>query len=180
MRAKMKTICRGIGIMVVLFVATFCMGRYGWKLFGFNLCEGAGIEQVEVKENQVHMIGFYPGSFPSGFCGYYAEEKDEVLYVGFRFSTVFGFFENGKIDVTIPTKGKVKAVVLKTSKNEYVLTEITEDGTYQRPNRDVEQSMCEGEYRNMQELNFMEEKVMRLETERLIRYGLPRLVKPNQ
>ena len=66
-----------------------------------------------------------------------------MLYVGFRFSPIFGFFENGKIDVTIPTKGKIKAVVLKTSKNEYVLTERTDDGSYRRPNRDEEQPMGE-------------------------------------
>ena len=62
-----------------------------------------------------------------------AKEKDGNLYVGFRFSPLFGLFENGEIDVTVPTKGKIKAVVLKTRKNEYVLTERQEDGSYQRP-----------------------------------------------
>ena len=143
MKSRMRKISIGIGIVIVGFVGVFCLGRYGWKLFGFALCEGAGIELVEVEENEVHICGFYPGSFPSGFCGCYSEEKDEVLYVGFRFSPIFGFFENGKIDVTIPTKGRIKAVVLKTSKNEYVLTERTGDGSYQRPNRDEEQPMGE-------------------------------------
>ena len=143
MKSRIRKISIGIGIVIVSFVGVFCLGRYGWKLFGFALCEGAGIELVEVKENQVHVMGFYPGSFPSGFCGYYAEEKDEVLYVGFRFSPIFGFFENGKIDVTIPTKGKIKAVVLKTSKNEYVLTERADDGSYRRPDLDKEQPMGE-------------------------------------
>jgi len=142
-KSRIRKISIGIGIVIVSFVGVFCLGRYGWKLFGFALCEGAGIELVEVKENQVHVMGFYPGSFPSGFCGYYAEEKDEVLYVGFRFSPIFGFFENGKIDVTIPTKGKIKAVVLKTSKNEYVLTERASDGSYRRPDWDEEQPMGE-------------------------------------
>ena len=143
MKSRIKKLSIGIGIVIVSFVGFFCLGRYGWKLWGFALCEGAGIEQVEVEENQVYICGFYPGSFPSGFCGYYAEEKDEVLYVGFRFSPIFGFFENGKIDVTIPTKGRIKAVVLKTSKNEYVLTEREDDGSYRRPDLDKEQPMGE-------------------------------------
>ena len=33
----------------------------------------------------------------------------------------------------MPTKGEIKAVVLKMRENEYVLTERQEDGSYQRP-----------------------------------------------
>ena len=58
--------------------------------------------------------GFYPGSFPEGFCGYYAEEQDGTLYVGFNFNAVFGFFETGDFDVTIPVKGEIQEVILKT------------------------------------------------------------------
>lgn len=140
-RIKRKAI--GVGVVFAVLTAVFCMGRFGWKLFGFSACQGVGIEQVTVSDNQVHITGFDPSSFPSGFCGYYAEETDGILYVGFRFSPVFGFFEDGEIDVTIPTKGEISKVVLKTGTSEYVLTERTEDGTYRRPNRDVEQSMGE-------------------------------------
>lgn len=58
-------------------------------------CGHAGICSVEVSEQAVHMTGFYPGSFPEGYCGYYAKERDGKLYVGFRFSAVFGIFESG-------------------------------------------------------------------------------------
>ena len=119
MRNRVRRICLGIGITILILFGGFCLGRYGWKLFGFKLCSGAGIEQIEVQENQVHITGFYPGSFPSGFCGYYAEEEEGVLYVGFRFSAVFGFFETGEIDVIVPTKDKVEKVVLKTNDDEY-------------------------------------------------------------
>lgn len=139
-KSKVRKSCFVVGITILLLFGFFCLGRYGWKLLRFELCEGTGIELVEVQENQVHITGFYPGSFPTGFCGYYAEEKEEVLYVGFRFSPVFGFFETGDIDVTIPTKGRVKKVVLKTGGNEYVLRERMEDGTYQRPDWDIEAS----------------------------------------
>ena len=85
--------------IAVVLIAIFLAGRYGWKLGGFGACQGAGITSVEVSETAVHITGFYPGSFPEGFCGYYAEERDGKLYVGFRSSAVFGFFETGDFDI---------------------------------------------------------------------------------
>ena len=59
-----------------------------------------------------------PGSFPEGFCGYYAEEHGEILYVGFHFSAVFGFFETGDFEAAIPVKGEIHRVVHKTGTSE--------------------------------------------------------------
>lgn len=113
----MKLLKRIIALLLILLLilaSISVLGRYGWKLLGFRACEGAGIESVEVGESTVKIKGFYPGSFPEGFCGYYAEEQDGTLYVGFHFSTVFGFFETGDFDVTIPVKGEIQEVILKT------------------------------------------------------------------
>ena len=104
--------------VAVLLIAVFLIGRYGWKLLGFSVCESAGVETVEVTDDRVKITGFFPGSFPEGFCGYYREEQDGTLYVGFRFSSVFGFFETGDFDITIPIKGEVSEVILKTNANE--------------------------------------------------------------
>ena len=41
--------------------------------------------------------------------------------MGFRFSAVFGFFETGDFDVTIPVRGEINAVILKTRINEISL-----------------------------------------------------------
>ena len=113
----MKLLKRIISLLLILLLilaSIIALGRYGWKLLGFRACEGAGIESVEVGESTVKIKGFYPGSFPEGFCGYYAEEQDGTLYVGFHFSAVFGFFETGDFDVTIPVKGEIQEVILKT------------------------------------------------------------------
>lgn len=104
--------------VAVLLIAIFAAGRYGWKLLGFRACEDAGVESVEVIETAVRIKGFYPGSFPEGFCGYYAEEQDGRLYVGFAFSAVFGFFETGDFDVAIPVEGEIQEVILKTKQTE--------------------------------------------------------------
>lgn len=101
-------------VIAVILTAVFIAGRYGWKLGGFRACQGAGIDSVEVTENGIHMTGFYPGSFPEGFCGYYSEEHDGKLYVGFRFSVLFGSFETGDFDITIPTAGEINEVIIKT------------------------------------------------------------------
>lgn len=53
-----------------------------------------------------------------GFCGYYAEDRDGKPYAGFRFSAVFGFFETGDSDITIPVKWTIDEVVLETRTNE--------------------------------------------------------------
>ncbi|MGN8875571.1 hypothetical protein [Pseudoflavonifractor sp. HCP28S3_F10] len=88
-------------VIAVILTAIFLAGRYGWKLGGFRACQGAGITSVEVSGKAVHITGFYPGSFPEGFCGYYAREQGGKLYVGFRFSSLFGFFETGDFTVGV-------------------------------------------------------------------------------
>ena len=105
-------------VIAVILAVIFLAGRYGWKLGGFRTCQSAGITSVEVGEKAVHITGFYPGSFPEGFCGYYAQEQGGKLYVGFRFSAVFGIFETGNFDITIPVKDEINEVILKTSMNE--------------------------------------------------------------
>lgn len=117
----MKQIKRVFGTLLciaVLLLAVFMIGRYGWRLGGFRACEGAGIEQVDVEEGQVRIRGFYPGSFPRGFLGYHAEQVDDTLYVGFRFSGLFGIFETGDLDITIPTQGAVAQVVVRGGEDE--------------------------------------------------------------
>lgn len=117
---------------VILLFAVFLIGRYCWKLGGFCACESAGIEQVNVEENQVQIRGFFPGSFPEGFLGYHSKQIDSTLYVGFKFSGLFGIFETGDFDITIPTNGKVTQVVIKTKNNEYPIwleeSSLSEEG----------------------------------------------------
>ena len=113
-----KKIMTVLLLIAVLLTAIFLAGRYGWKLGGFHACQGAGLSAVEVSDRSVHLVGFYPGSFPEGFCGCYSKELDGKLYVGFRFSAVFGFFETGNFDITIPIKSEIDEVILKTRMNE--------------------------------------------------------------
>ena len=113
-----KTVIITLLVMAILFTGVFMAGRYGWKVFGFRACEEAAITSVDVSGSAVTIQGFYPGSFPEGFCGCYTEELGGKLYVGFRFSAVFGIFETGNFHVTIPLEGEIDEVILKTGLGE--------------------------------------------------------------
>lgn len=121
MRKSLKIVKR-LGLLLVCMAMAlaviFAAGRYGWKLFGFQACGGAGIEEVTVSEDSVKLRGFYPYSFPVGFIGYHAEQIGETLYIGVRFSALFGIFETGDFDITVPTSGSVKEIYLKSSTEE--------------------------------------------------------------
>lgn len=143
---RLKKILMILLCIAAMLVTVFMVGRYGWKLGGFNACETAGIEQVNVEKDHVRIRGFYPGSFPTGFLGYHAEQADHTLYVGFKFSALFGIFETGDFDITIPTKGTVTQVVVRSGEHEYTVwpqedeffvseAEATENGIYVRVER---------------------------------------------
>lgn len=120
-------IITALAIIAAILLTIFLIGRYGWKLGGFRACQSAAIENVEVTDRQVTITGYYPGFFSEGFLGYHAEETDGKLYVGFKFSAVFGIFETGDFDVTIPVKGEINEVIVKTHMSEYPIWNA-EDG----------------------------------------------------
>lgn len=137
----LKYIIAMLLVLIILTSAIFLIGRYGWKMFGFSVCESAGLEQINVEESHVRIRGFYPGLFPRGFLGYHAEQVDSTLYVGFKFSGLFGIFETGDFDITIPTNGTVTQIVIKSNKHEHTVwqgneavepaeTDKTENGMY--------------------------------------------------
>ena len=66
---KVKNVSIVIACILILLGSVFLIGRYGWKLMGFNACETAGIEHLNVENGHVRIRGFYPGSFPQGFLG---------------------------------------------------------------------------------------------------------------
>ncbi len=134
-------------VLTIILSTIFLIGRCGWKLGGLHACETAGIEQINVDENHVSIRGFYPGSFPRGFLGYHAEQVDNTLYVGFKFSALFGMFKTGDFNITIPTKETVTQIVVKSGEHEYTVwpkedelfvseAEATENGIYIRLERD--------------------------------------------
>ena len=126
-KRALRTGLKVFGCLAAALAAVFVIGRYGWHLGGFNACQSAGIESVTVEDGQVEIQGFYPGSFPEGFIGCHARQEGDTLYVGFRFSAVFGIFETGDFSVSIPVTGQLRQVVIRTRMNEYPVWSAEEE-----------------------------------------------------
>lgn len=118
---KLKKVCIAIIVVMTVLVGIFLIGRYGWKLRGFAACEGAGIENIKVSENMVEIQGYDPSLVPAGFIGYYSEEVDGTLYVGFKFSDIFGVFETGDFQIQIPVEHEIKEICIKTKNSESLI-----------------------------------------------------------
>lgn len=129
MKKVLLTILIVLLSLAITLTAVFLIGRFGWKLGGFRFCGGAGIQQVTVEEGQVRICGHYPGFFGKGFLGYHTEQIDSTLYVGFKFSGLFGIFENGEFDITIPTEGTVEQIVVKTGRYENPIWPVADQWT---------------------------------------------------
>ena len=82
-----------LSILLILQLAVFSTARYGWKLFGFDMCESPKvlcIETVYVTDETVHIVGNTSSSATS-YIGYTYKIKDNVLYLGIKQNLLFGF-----------------------------------------------------------------------------------------
>ncbi len=126
MRSRMIKFAIIILVIEILLVGVFCCGRWGWKLLGFRVCDGAHIETATVKEDSVRIQGVDPSIPPDGFLGYVYEEAEGTLYLGVQFSDLFGIFETGTFDITVPVEGKITQVCLRTADNDYTIWSLEE------------------------------------------------------
>ena len=109
MKTVIKKIMKGFLIVIAICIFLFVAARYGWKLFGFNLClspNGCWVENVEFTEDDVHIQGAVADSI-SSVVGYVYKIKDGKLYLGVKSNMFLGFFRRyGGFDITIDTKGQ--------------------------------------------------------------------------
>ena len=123
----MKKAFRIVLILIVALALIWVAGRYGWKLAGFRLCDGSGISHITVAEEQVTIEGFDPGSFPRGCVGYISRQEGDTLYLGVRYSGLFGFFETGNFQATIPVQGQINEIILCTGNGRYPIWDRSTD-----------------------------------------------------
>ena len=107
--------------IIVAVIIFFLIGRYTWKIGGFDACESARIEEITVSEDSVRIMGTSSSFIPRGFIGYIYEEEANALYIGVNFDSFFGMFELGRFDITIPTKNEITEVYLKTADGEKLI-----------------------------------------------------------
>ena len=134
----MKKIFRIVAIvlssLLILQLVIFLSARYGWKLFGFNMCESPKvlcIETVYVTDDTVHIVGNTSSSATS-YIGYTYEIKDNVLYLGIKQNLLFGFnYRNGNYSFVIEDDFKnIESIQLINKKDEKCIWSVVNDKKY--------------------------------------------------
>ncbi len=93
MKKIFKVVVVVLSILLILQLVIFLTARYGWKLFGFDMCESPNVlcvETVYVTDETVHIVGNTSSSATS-YIGYTYEIKGNVLYLGIKQNLLFGF-----------------------------------------------------------------------------------------
>ena len=134
----MKKIFRIVAIvlssLLILQLVIFLSARYGWKLFGFDMCESPKvlcIETVYVTDETVHIVGNTSSSATS-YIGYTYEIKDNVLYLGIKQNLLFGFnYRNGNYSFVIEDDFKnIESIQLINKKDEKCIWSVVNDKKY--------------------------------------------------
>jgi hypothetical protein len=107
-----------IGIVLI-----FTAARYGWRLFGFSMCDDMYIEVLDVGEEKVSFES--DSGFPFGsdaFIGYKAEQTGDTLYIGVKFNMLLGVLPKDETSgfFSVPIDGQVNQIIQKGS-NEKII-----------------------------------------------------------
>lgn len=113
----LKVVC----MILIFLIAFYLYGRFGWKLYGFRKCEKAVIYDINVTPDYVEISGDYPGSFPCGYIGCTYDEINGELYIGFRFSPLFGMFDQPSFHEKINTRNEITKIYEKTQADEELI-----------------------------------------------------------
>ncbi len=112
-RNRLLKIFAGILIVIVLI---FIVARYGWRLFGFSMCDDMYIEILDVGEEKVSFESESGFVFPSdAFIGYKAEQKGDTLYIGVKYNIILGVLPKDETRgfFSVPIDGKINKIIQK-------------------------------------------------------------------
>lgn len=134
MKKIFKIVAVVLSILLILQLVFFLMARYGWKLFGFAMCENPDIlyvETVYVTDKTVHIVGNTSSSATS-YIGYTYEIKADVLYLGIKQNLLFGFNNrNGRYSFAIEDDFKdIESIYLVNKKGEKCIWSVQQDKKY--------------------------------------------------
>ncbi len=134
MKKIFKIIAGVLSILFILQLVIFLTARYGWKLFGFDMCESPNIlcvETVYATDEKVHIVGNTSSSATS-YIGYTYEIKDNVLYLGIKQNLLFGFSNrNGGYSFVIEDDFKnIDSIYLVDEKEEKNIWSLQNDKKY--------------------------------------------------
>ncbi len=129
-----KIVAVALSILLILQLVIFLTARYGWKLFGFDMCESPNVlyvETVYVTDDTVHIVGNTSSSATS-YIGYTYEIKNNILYLGIKQNLLFGFNNrNGGYSFIIEDDFKsIESVCLVNKKEEKCIWSAENDKKY--------------------------------------------------
>lgn len=117
-------VLRWLLIVILAVVVIFLTARYGWRLFGFNLCNLATsiyAEEITVTDTSVDLTGGTIDSFSSA-VGYYSRQEGSNLYIGIKTNAFLGFINrNGLFRLKIDLSEPVEAIYFKDRDTERMI-----------------------------------------------------------
>ncbi len=120
--------------LLILQLLIFVSAKYGWKLYGFDMCESPNILYIEtayVTDETVHIVGNTSSSATS-YIGYTYKIKDNVLYLGIKQNLLFGFKDrNGRYAFVIEDDFKnIESIYLRNKEEEKCIWSAENDKKY--------------------------------------------------
>ena len=165
MKKIFKIVVIILSILLILQLAIFLTARYGWKIFGFDMCERPNnliIKTVYVTDEKIHIVGHTTNS-STAYVGHTYEIKDNVLYLGIKQNLLFGFNNrNGGYSFAIEDEFKnIESIQLVNKKEEKCIWSAENDKKYMEKINKVRLyetvSVYNNNAMNMQETNGLSE-----------------------
>lgn len=112
-------------VIVILFIFMAVFSRYGWKLFGFSMCDAPTAmyaDNITVENDKVN-LRLNEATSISSYAGYVYKIEDDSLYIGINHNILFAFF-SGHIDYNISirtNRTKIKYIYFRDNKNDWLI-----------------------------------------------------------
>jgi len=100
----MKKLLKIVLGTIIVIILIFVISRYGWRLFGFSMCdspEANHVEDIIVDDTKIFLSGGTVDSI-SAYVGYCCKREDDNLYIGIKHNILLGFINRlGNFNIII-------------------------------------------------------------------------------
>ncbi|MBE7023454.1 MAG: hypothetical protein IJ285_05005 [Clostridia bacterium] len=134
MLRALRIIGKTAAVIVLVCIFVFLGARYGWRLFGFKMCESPKVVYVDtiyVTDKNVSVCG-NTASSASAYVGFTYKVRDDALYLGIKQNLLLGFLERyGGFSFKIEDDfSDLKAVFVTNGEESKQVWDVEKDGKY--------------------------------------------------
>ena len=122
MKKRNRLLLVFVGILIGI-VLIFTVARYGWRIFGFSMCNDMYVGVLDVGEDKVSFeSSCQPTDFPSVFIGYKAKQEGDKLYIGVKYNILLGILPKDDTAgcFSVPIDGKINQIIRKGANEEII------------------------------------------------------------